>query len=413
MTTTTPELALIKYILIYKYYIKYYSYIYKYIKDSNKEIEQLLKAIQKLFTEKGNKEEDISIEELELFLSVEYSNEFDVLFKPIVDSLRTITIDESIILSLLDKIKDRSIASDLAVLSLEVSEGLKTVEDIFSKIGEFTAKDTETTSDIFVETDLSLLYEDQVKRQGLRWRLKPMNEMLGSLRTGDFGFVFARPETGKTTFLASETTYFAEQATGPILWFNNEEQGKKVMLRCYQAALGLTREQLFGDIDGNKKRYYDLTGDRIRIFDSANISKRDVERLCESHRPSLVVFDQIDKIKGFDEDREDLRLGGIYIWAREIAKTYCPVIGVCQANGDGEGRAYLTMDHVSNAKTAKQAEADWILGIGMVHNEALRFQRGLHLSKNKLTGDEDTIPDLRHGKVDVKINPEIARYVPN
>jgi replicative DNA helicase len=76
------------------------------------------------------------------------------------------------------------------------------------------------------------------------WRLKSLNTALGSLRMGDFGFVFARPETGKTTFLASEVTFMAEQTEGNILWFNNEEQGGKVKSRCYQATLGLTTKAI-------------------------------------------------------------------------------------------------------------------------------------------------------------------------
>jgi len=132
--------------------------------------------------------------------------------------------------------------------------------------------------------------------------------------------------------------------------------------------------------------------------------------ICKNLKPSLIVFDQIDKLKGFDNDREDLRLGAIYIWARELAKTYCPVIGVCQADVSGEGKKWLTMDNVANAKTSKQAEADWILGIGAVHDIGLEFIRYLHLSKNKLDGDENTDPLLRHGRCEVKINPNIARY---
>jgi len=105
-----------------------------------------------------------------------------------------------------------------------------------------------------------------------------------------------------------------------------------------------------------------------------------------------------------------LRLGAIYIWARELAKVYCPVIGVCQADVSGENKKWLTMDNVANAKTSKQAEADWILGIGCIHQEGLEHVRYLHASKNKLSGDEDSDPTLRHGKCEVIIKPEIARY---
>jgi hypothetical protein len=66
---------------------------------------------------------------------------------------------------------------------------------------------------------------------------------------------------------------------------------------------------------------------------------------------------------------------------------------------------------VANAKTAKQAEADWILGIGKSHDVGWETIRFLHLSKNKLMGDKDTDPTMRHGKVEVVIKPEIGRYV--
>jgi hypothetical protein len=124
-----------------------------------------------------------------------------------------------------------------------------------------------------------------------------------------------------------------------------------------------------------------------------------------------VIFDQIDKIKGFAADREDLRLGAIYVWARELAKMYCPVIGVCQADGQAENVKWLTMEHVSNAKTSKQAEADWILGIGKIHAEGADYSRYLNISKNKLLGDPDTVADFRHGRFETYIEPQIARYV--
>ena len=155
---------------------------------------------------------------------------------------------------------------------------------------------------------------------------------------------------------------------------------------------------------------FKTTKGNVKVIDEAVLSKSFIERACELLSPSLVVIDQIDKIHGFDADREDLRLGSIYQWARELAKKYCPVIAVCQADGTAEGKKWLTMDNVVSAKTSKQAEADWILGIGKVHDESFENVRHFHVSKNKLMGDPDSIPDLRHGKWDVIIEPEIARY---
>jgi replicative DNA helicase len=261
-----------------------------------------------------------------------------------------------------------------------------------------------------INKDLEGLFETTMKTPGLRWRLNSLNKSLGSLRKGNFMFVFARPESGKTTFLASEITHMVTQVDKPILWFNNEEQGEVVLTRCYQAALGLTIHDLMKDREENERRFNEITGGNIKIYDSASIHRRDVERVCKTFEPSLVVFDQIDKLQGFVGDREDLRLGNIYQWARELAKGFAPVIGITQADGGAEGKKWLNMADVMNAKTGKQSEADAILGIGKVDDPQLEFIRFLSISKNKLFGDSDTLPELRHGRIEVLIQPEVARY---
>lgn len=321
-------------------------------------------------------------------------------------------IGDDVLTDLVKRHLERNWAHSHALLAVDVSDGKKDLQSLLDHISqvEDTVKVEET---VFVTDNLEELYEETTAIPGLRWRLNSLNRSLGSLRKGDFGFLFARPETGKTTFLASEVTFFAEQIPddgGPILWFNNEEQGNKVQVRVFQAALGCDLAKLYSDRARSQKYFQKATGGHIRIFDSASIHKRQVERICKELQPSLILFDQIDKIKGFDNDREDLRLGAIYIWARELAKIYCPTIGVCQADVSGEGKKWLTMDNVANAKTSKQAEADWILGIGTVHEIGLEHVRYLNISKNKLAGDEDSDPTMRHAKIEVMITPDVARY---
>lgn len=397
-----PNCVILKYILNINIYNKYRTYIN--IKD-NKELYFLYSSLDYLI-DKYNR--DISFDEFSTYC---LSNTKDLeVTQALLESIRSYEIGEDLLLDLLNTAKERAVAYDVALLAIEVNEGRKSYTDLLTKIKENETIEVGAKENEFVTDDLEVLHHDTFQIPGLRWRLGTLNRMLGSLRRGDFGFIFARPETGKTTFLASEISYFAEQTRQPVLWFNNEEQGSKVQLRCYQAALGLTLTELFSNIHRNRQSYVERIGGRVKIYDSANISKTDVVRLCEEYKPSLVVFDQIDKIKGFDGDREDLRLGSIYQWAREIAKSYCPVIGVTQADGSGEGKKWLTMENVANAKTAKQAEADWILGIGATHDDGFEYVRHLHLSKNKLSGDEDTDPTLRHGKMDVLIKPDIARY---
>ena len=414
------SLQLLKFLLNYTTYTKYSDSIKTVYKD-NKELNILFTYLDKLH---DKYKKDLTVDEYSLFVLTNCLEKDKPVLTELLSALSSIDTDSVVLDDVLTEVDHRQQAYELALASLEVSEGRKEFSDLLvlaRQVSEQDITNRNTAEDLFVTDNLEELYNDSIKTPGLRWRLQTLNRMLGSLRRGDFGFIFARPETGKTTFLVSEVSNFAQQLharvavndeehVGPILWFNNEEQGNKVKLRLYQAMLGLDKAQLGSDIVGNRQRYRDMGGSHIKIYDSASISRQQVEQLCAEFQPSLVIFDQLDKIKGFVGDREDLRLGTIYVWAREIAKTYCPVIAVCQADASGEGKKYLNMDNVANAKTAKQAEADWILGIGKSHGEGEEFMRYIHLSKNKLDGDSDTEPELRHGRETVRINPYIARY---
>jgi replicative DNA helicase len=336
----------------------------------------------------------------------------DKYYNHVFDTLSKISVSESAVV-LLEKFKEKRLLEEMSVLAYEASEGMRTVTDVMA-IAEQLKNPQAIANFEYVEDDLEAILNNTVKEPGLRWRLQFLNRSLGSLRPGDFGFIFARPETGKTTFLASEITYMAEQANhramGPVVWLNNEEQGRKVKLRMYQGALGANLNHLLTDPKASQTAYLNKVGDKLRLLDSATIHRSQVEALCEKEKPSLIVFDQIDKVKGFKADREDLVMGAIYVWSREIAKHYCPVIGVCQADGTAENERWLYMTHVANAKTAKQAEADFILGIGKSNDPGFEFIRFLNISKNKLAGDPDTEAALRHGRTEIKIRPDVARY---
>lgn len=414
------SLQLLKFLLNYTTYTKYSDSIKTVYKD-NKELNILFTYLDKLH---DRYKKDLTVDEYSLFVLTNCLEKDKPVLTELLSELSSIDTDSIVLADVVTEVEQRQKAYELALASLEVSEGRKEFADLLTLARAVSEQDITNgtpTDNLFVTDNLEELYNDSVKTPGLRWRLQTLNRMLGSLRRGDFGFIFARPETGKTTFLVSEVSNFAQQLharvanndeehAGPILWFNNEEQGNKVQLRLYQAMLGCDMAQLFSDVQGNQQKFRDLGGEYIKIFDSASIHRKQVEQLCREHKPSMVIFDQVDKIKGFDGDREDLRLGSIYVWAREIAKEYCPTIGVCQADASGEGKRYLTMENVANAKTSKAAEADWILGIGKTHDVAEEYLRHLHLSKNKLAGDVDSDPEQRHGRSTVRIRPDIGRY---
>lgn len=409
------ELYLLKLFFSFPFFQKHQdSFDAGFIKQHNPDLYRIFISI-KLFHEKFPEKSISSVEELEVFHQAQFpttskrgTDDLSLLYK----RLASISADEQVATDYFREHSKRTKASSIAFLGLEVAEGKKTYEELIAATEGLRQGEEQGNYKEFVSDDAAMIVE-RMETPGFAWPLRTLNQMLGPLRKGDFGFIFARPESGKTTFLAQAATYFAEQpasTAGPILWFNNEQVGAVVLTRCQQACLGLTTNELFKDYESKRQEYRARTGGKIQIYDAASIHRRDVDRLCRRYAPSLIIFDQIDKIKGFDSDRYDLELKVLYQWARELAKEYGPVIGVCQAGASGEGKKYLTMDDVDSSKTAKQGEADWILGIGKSNQDGMESVRHLHLCKNKLFGGQESLPELRHGKRDVLLFPQIARY---
>lgn len=410
-TPPSVELVLIKLLLKYSSYKEYSRYVK--IPAAMKEIKMLYHTLDALHTQ--HPDVDKTPDELSSMVFISYPSMREPerkLILDLIERLSSINVSEDVLQDLVDSIRVRAETHTLALKALEVSEGrdsLESLREIFKRIDQPVQSIT-TYEKNFITDDLFELEKHTIMGEGLRWRLNCLNLSLGPLRVGDFGFIFARPESGKTTFLADQCTHMAGQTNKPIIWFNNEEQGQKVRLRMYQAALGIRADELWADKQRVMDQYREVTKGNLQLYDDKAIHRKDVELIIEAKQPALVIFDQIDKIEGFQADRPDLVYGRIYQWARELAKNQCAIIGVCQADGHGEGVQWLTMNHVSEAKTRKQAEADWILGIGKsneVNTESVRF---LNISKNKLLGDNECDPNLRHGRFEVFIKPQVARY---
>lgn len=406
----TPELSILSILRIKDIYKKYYDGIdKKHIKETYRELSFIYTALEDIHT---CTERDISLRELEVFFWNKYPTADKDIYQGLFDRLEASQLSPEVGEKILLDIQKRTAALKAAELLVKVSNGSADF-DSCSPYLDFlrNARGVPGTDELLpLSVNLEELLEDVYQRPGLRWRLGCLNKSLGSLRAGDFGFIFARPETGKTTFLASEVSNFLTQTDRPIVWFNNEEQGQKVILRVYQAFFGCRLEQLIANKARYKKEFEERTDGRLIFYDSAGLTNVQVERVLSSIRPAVVVHDQIDKVKGFAADREDLRLGAIYQWSRELAKNSHAVIGVCQADGSAENQRYLNMDNVANAKTSKQAEGDWILGIGKIHDPGSEYVRFLNICKNKLFGDEDSNPELKHGRFETIIEPQIARY---
>jgi len=320
--------------------------------------------------------------------------------------------------ALLAKLIETDYATQIYDVCLKIGTGhggdLLSIEEMLNhykkEIGASVEKD-----EVFVKPSLDYL-SGVVASGGLSWRLKELNVSLGPLRKGDFVIIAARPETGKTTFTASEASYMMSQLQPDehVIWINNEEASNKVMMRVIQAYHQATSSDLLANPTVLEAAFIANGGDRFLILDDDSGIKtvNKISMLFKEFKPGLIIFDQLDKVHGFDyEVREDLRIGKLYEWARDVAKEYCPVIAISQVDGTGEGEKWIQMNQLRGSKTDKIGEADAIVTIGKSNEPGMDLQRFIHVPKNKLFGGPDTLEAHRHGCFEVEIEPAKARYV--
>lgn len=412
----TNYLYIIK-ILITNTNKSYYTTLDRLFQESDDPVSKIYFVVKEYFD--NDQSTALSVDDLVVLFHTSYpflSQKDTEVYESLFAKLRTVEAKPELLDEYILSVKKFVAANELAQAAIDYghgkSDGAK-LRDLFVEVTEGQEADMALGRVKEVTDDLDELLAGHVYTQGLQWRLGALRRSLGPLRKGDFGIVFARPESGKTTFLADQVSFMAEslaEDAGPVGWFNNEEQGEKVKLRVVQAVFGVSLAEIVRHKEHYKAEYWKRIRGKIRIIDESLISTSMVEAWCEKNKPSLLTIDQIDKIVGLDGERRDIMLGEVYKWGRHLAKKYCPVIGVCQSDGSGENVAYLTMGNVADAKTAKQAEADWILGIGKLHDTTQTGLRFFNISKNKLLGGPESLEEFRHFQGAVRFRPEVARY---
>jgi hypothetical protein len=136
----------------------------------------------------------------------------------------------------------------------------------------------------------------------------------------------------------------------------------------------------------------------------------DVERVLKNGNYKLIVFNVLDKVKGFKEGgNETERLRLLYQWARGLASEYdAAVFVVAQADATAENCKYIYQDQLYNSKTAIQGEADVLITIGAMHG--IEDTRWLNIPKNKIPPTPGVDVTLSHGKEEVRFDGQRGRY---
>ena len=316
----------------------------------------------------------------------------------------------------------REYAARISELSGDIADGVKgDLTDIDMLMSEYRvhADIVSKTDAMFVTEDIEEIMSAVIPTKDcLRWRLKELNISLGPLRVGDFITLGARPDSGKTTMLASEVSHMATQLRHldkTVYWFCNEEQGKRVKFRIMQAALGIKTRDFVGDVEKYYAAYLaTVGGERIKLIHSASLSCFDVETVVKNRADvGLIVFDQLHKFQGVAGGKDTNEVGKqglLFAWARGMAE-YAPVINVHQVKGTGEGVMYPEMDQLYGSTTIIQGECDAVVMLGRPHDaEYSDNTRGLYAPKNKLVGELTSDGKYRNAQFEIEIQPNIARF---
>ena len=402
---------------IVKAFIKDRAVYFKYVSHIDRlnlpqEIRHLVNTVGKYY---NNYPEHnyISMDELVAYFGLCYpttkdKETYESIFKTLASLDTSDSLATEVVKALIEKhYVEQIVQTSLPVLSNETFDIIPKIEQA---IGEYyeaveisNKKESRMRSDI---EHIRSLFEEEILGAGLKWRLDCLNGDIGSLRGSTLGHVFARPNTGKTSFLISEVTNFAGQleADDCILYINNEDKGSRIEGRIWNAVCGATKYDIYEQLDKAKEIFESRGGNKIIFHDEPSMTMGEVNAMIKEHKPKIVVIDQGDKIqiRGGGSMANHDRLKAVYCGFRELAKTYdTNIITAGQASAEAQDKKWLQQTHMDNSKTGKPGELDYAIGIGVQGNDS--DVRYLHVIRNKLK-------DGAMGRHMTLLNPMKARY---
>ena len=290
----------------------------------------------------------------------------------------------------------RNRARIISELSVNIFLGKEKNFGELKRLIESTAEDSIGEKTTYTEVDMGLeeLLDSLTLDPDFPFNWEPLSGYVPGLDRGHFGIIFARPETGKTTFVSFLAKKFLEQGLTVSVW-GNEEPAVRTKLRIIQSYFKATRKELSDGRDKYAEVWRSEIGNRLHVLDCVGTTIQEIDDWCKINKPDVIFIDQLDKVKIAGKyNRGDEKLKEIYLQAREIAKrNKCLVWGVSQASAEAESMMHVEYQYLDNSKTGKAGEADLIIGIGRTGDRSPEnTKRYICVSKNKQNGWHGTVP---------------------
>lgn len=309
--------------------------------------------------------------------------------------------DHDAIQGIVNNLLERDFEGRLGAVLSQYSEGSE-VDLVYevSKLSESVKRHiTNSTAGDYITDSISDILLEEGQDFGLKLPTELLKSSIKGLLGGSLIAVAARPDKGKTSWLAACLTGFAPQLETyfaperPMLWLNNEGSGRRIVPRIYQSAMAVDSKELKAyDDDGSiHQRYLDAVGrsDRIRIKDMHGATLAQIEQVIEAMNPCVVVFDMVANFRtgttvqgGNKTDDVEAKWQAL----REMAVQHDFVaIGTIQVSADGDNMLYPPYSALKDSKTGVQGAVDVILMLGALNSSEMQSIRGLSTPKNKFS----------------------------
>lgn len=306
-------------------------------------------------------------------------------------------IGKDIVADILHSVWREEIGREISSIGIDIASGKSGLSDV-TKLIEQVGDNFEPDDNVaFTTTNVDEIVAELDARTAWRFNIPSLHNRVPGISQGELSIIFARPEVGKTgawVSLACAPDGFCWQGAR-VLALVNEEPAIRTMLRCVNAATGLTKDEIKSDRK-TAKFQFDKIAKNLIIVDDVDITMDKLDALIRRLKNiDIVVLDQIDKVSiSGSFMRTDEELGATYEQFRAITKRRGVAgIGITQASADAEGKTRLHYSMMAGSKTSKAAEADLILGIGKKEepDDPVRY---ISLSKNKISGWHGVVPTM-------------------
>lgn len=318
----------------------------------------------------------------------------------LIDQLKT-PVDEVALNGILGQLYEMDFAgrAAAAIAKYQNGEEIDVLYEVAGLAEKAKRARNSATPDEYITTPIGDLLAEVADDKGLKFRrIAALREHILGLQGGASIAIAARPDKGKTSFIADCLTDFAPQVVAmygssrPILWLNNEGSGKRIIPRIYQAALKMDLNEIIALSNRGElvPKYTEVIGgvpDLIRVKDMHGASLAQIEQVIEAMQPSVVVGDMIANFRlsgaANGSNKADAVEQMWQEWREIMVRNDCIGLGTVQISQEGGNMLYPPYSALKDSKTGIQGATDVIIMMGSLDNPDAQTIRGLSSPKNK------------------------------